>query len=143
MSNTEKRRSQESGVRSQKGVVVRRVFFCLLTSVSCLLLLGCRMDMQDQPKYKTYRAGDEKFGVKGASVRPLVEGTVPRRGAGADYRDADDYFYTGKTAGQAGSTSGGAAAPAVSTSAALNSLASGGALGAGNTAGGGPRAPRS
>jgi mono/diheme cytochrome c family protein len=110
MSNTENRRSQESGVRSQKGVVVRRALFCLLTSVSCLLLSGCRMDMQDQPKYKTYRAGDQKFGVRGASVRPPVEGTVPRRGAGAEYRDGDDYFYTGKTAGQAGSTSGGSAA---------------------------------
>ena len=112
MSNTEERRSQESGVRSQKGVVARRVFFCLLTSVSCLLFSGCRMDMQDQPKYKTFRAGDQKFGVNGASVRPLVEGTVPRRGAGADYRDSEDYFYTGKTAGQAaaGMSSGGMAA---------------------------------
>jgi len=106
------------------------------------------MDMQDQPKYKNYRAGDQKFGVSGASVRPLVEGTVPRRGSGADYRDAQDYFYTGKTAGQpapaaqAGGTSGGSGAPAptVSASAALNSLASGGALGAGNTAGGVPGA---
>jgi mono/diheme cytochrome c family protein len=68
------------------------------------------MDMQDQPKYKTYRAGDEKFGIKGASVRPLVEGTVPRRASGADYRDRDDYFYTGQTAGQTGATSGGAGA---------------------------------
>jgi len=57
------------------------------------------MDMQDQPKYKTYRAGDRKYGVNGASARPLVEGTVPRRGSGAEYRDIDDYFYTGKTAG--------------------------------------------
>ena len=68
------------------------------------------MDMQDQPKYKTYRAGDQKFGVNGASVRPPVEGTVPRRGAGAEYRDGEDYFYTGKMAGQSGSTSGGAQA---------------------------------
>jgi mono/diheme cytochrome c family protein len=93
------------------------------------------MDMQDQPKYKTYRAGDQKYGVNGASVRPLVEGTVPRRASGAEYRDAEDYFYTGKTAGQPA-----AAAPAASTSAALNSLAGGGALGGGNAAGGVPGA---
>jgi mono/diheme cytochrome c family protein len=97
------------------------------------------MDMQDQPKYKTYRAGDQKFGVNGASVRPLVEGTVPRRGAGADYRDADDYFYTGKTAGAA-SGGAGAAAPNASTSATATSLASGGTLGGSNTAGGVPGA---
>jgi mono/diheme cytochrome c family protein len=57
------------------------------------------MDMQDQPKYKNFRAGDQKFGVNGASVRPLVEGTVPRQFG--EYRDREDYFYTGKTAGQA------------------------------------------
>ncbi len=86
------------------------------------------MDMQDQPKYKTYRAGDRKFFADGASVRPLVEGTVPRRGTGADYRDRDDYLYTGKTPGQpaSGATS--------------NLLAGGGALGGSNTAGGVPGA---
>jgi mono/diheme cytochrome c family protein len=84
-------------------------FTLMLVAAFCLLSVGCRMDMQDQPKYKTYRAGDQKFGVRGASVRPPVEGTVPRRGAGAEYRDGDDYFYTGKTAGQAGSTPGGSA----------------------------------
>jgi mono/diheme cytochrome c family protein len=84
------------------------------------------MDMQDQPKYKTYRAGDQKFGINGASVRPLVEGTVPRRASGADYRDRDDYLYTGQTAGQAGATSGGAGAasgPNVSTGMSVNALA--------------------
>jgi mono/diheme cytochrome c family protein len=106
------------------------------------------MDMQDQPKYKTYRAGERKFFPDGASVRQPVEGTVPRKGAGADYRDRDDYFYTGKTAGQtaagaqtgATSSSAGAAVPAVSTGAASNSLAGGGTLGGGNAAGGVPGA---
>src|SRR3954447_10755375 len=110
MSNTE--RSEQRAVSSEQcGTRRRRVlFYCLLLTAYCLLATGCRMDMQDQPKYKTFRAGDEKFGVKGASVRPLVEGTVPRRGAGADYRDGDDYFYTGKTAGaQAGGSSSGTA----------------------------------
>jgi mono/diheme cytochrome c family protein len=102
------------------------------------------MDMQDQPKYKTYRAGERKFFPDGASVRPLVEGTVPRRGTGADYRDRDDYLYTGKTPGQpaSGATSGGGgpAMPAASTGTASNSLAGGGALGGSNTAGGVPGA---
>src|SRR5215212_4610198 len=78
-------------------------FTLVLVAALCVLASGCRMDMQDQPKYKTYRAGDQKFGVSGASVRPLVEGTVPRRGAGAEYRDSQDYLYTGKAdAGQPG-----------------------------------------
>jgi mono/diheme cytochrome c family protein len=83
-------------------------FTLMLVAAFCLLSVGCRMDMQDQPKYKTFRAGDQKYGVNGASVRTPVEGTVPRRGAGAEYRDAQDYLYTGKTDGQAASTSGGA-----------------------------------
>jgi len=35
-----------------------RVCCCLLLTAICLLSFGCRMDMQDQPKYKYYRAGD-------------------------------------------------------------------------------------
>jgi len=138
MSNTDVKGSRETGVGSREGRARRRAFFCLLTSVSCLLFAGCRMDMQDQPKYKTYRAGDQKYGVNGASVRPLVEGTVPRRSTGAEYRDAEDYYYTGKAdAGQTGGTTGVAAAAATSTQTGVsaNPLA-----GAGNTAGGVPGA---
>ena len=144
MSNT-KSREQRAESREQCGPRRRRaLFYCLLLTAYCLLSVGCRMDMQDQPKYKTYRAGDRKFFPDGASVRPLVEGTVPRRGTGADYRDRDDYLYTGKTSGQpaSGATSGGTAAamPAASTGTASNSLAGGGALGGSNTAGGVPGA---
>src|SRR3954464_5194065 len=97
MSNTESR-EQRAESSEQCGTRRRRVlFYCLLLTAYCLLATGCRMDMQDQPKYKTYRAGDRKFFADGASVRPLVEGTVPRRGTGAEYRDRDDYLYTGKT----------------------------------------------
>lgn len=103
----------------------RALFYCLLLAAYCLLAVGCRMDMQDQPKYKTYRAGDQKYGVSGASVRPPVEGTVPRRGSGAEYRDAEDYFYTGKTDGQTPSTSGGAAAGATADATAAAAVASG------------------
>src|SRR5918912_1051779 len=69
------------------------VFFCLLLSAFCLLSAGCRMDMQDQPKYIPFRAGDKKFSPDGESVRQLVEGTVPRQMSGP-YRDREDYFYT-------------------------------------------------
>src|SRR5688572_32647866 len=111
MSNTEARRSQESGVRSQKNGARRRVSFCLLTSAFCLLSAGCRMDMQDQPRYEYYEPGDKKFFADGASSRRPVEGTVPRQAG--EYRDREDYFYTGKAAGQAGAgqqTMGAAAA---------------------------------
>lgn len=62
------------------------------------------MDMQDQPRYEYYEPGDRKFFPDGASSRATVEGTVPRQTG--EYRDRDDYFYTGKAAGGA---AGGAA----------------------------------
>ena len=140
MSNTDMRGSQESGVRSQKKRTWRRVFFCLLTSVSCLLSFGCRMDMQDQPKYKYYRAGDKKFFADGASSRPLVEGTVPRRAG--EYRDRQDYFYTGKSPGPAAG-GGAAAAPNMTAGASGGALGGAGTLVVGNTAGGVPGARES
>jgi len=133
MSNTEVRGSQASGVRRQARGARRRVLFCLLTSVFCLLSVGCRMDMQDQPKYKYYRAGDKKFFPDGSSSRPPVEGAVPRQTG--QYRDRDDYFYTGKAAGaQAGGV--GAAGPTTQTAAAAAALANV----RGNVSGGTPAA---
>ena len=78
---------------------LRVVFCCLLPAACCLLFAGCRMDMQDQPKYKYYRAGDKKFFPDGSSARPPVEGTVARQAG--PYRDREDYLYTGKAAGGA------------------------------------------
>src|ERR687890_1659632 len=127
MSNTE--RSEQRAVSSEQCGPRRRraLFYCSLLTAYCLLAAGCRMDMQDQPKYKTYRAGDQKYGVNGASVRPLVEGTVPRRASGAAYRDAEDYYYTGKAdAGQPGSgaqtggTTGGVGTAAPNTQAGMS-----------------------
>jgi mono/diheme cytochrome c family protein len=147
-------RSQKSEVRRQPrgawrrlraAVVSRRFAYCLLLSAFCLLSAGCRMDMQDQPKYKTFRAGDEKFGVSGASVRPLVEGTVPRQ-TGGPYRDREDYFYTGKTASlpgggaQSGAQTGGMGAAAPNTTAGAPSSPLAGASVTGNAAGGVPGA---
>src|SRR5437763_4750057 len=123
MWNARNRRRKAEGRRQPRGAwrllraaaASRRFAYCLLLTAFCLLSAGCRMDMQDQPKYKTFRAGDGKFGVSGASVRPLVEGTVPRQSGGA-YRDREDYFYTGKTpalpggGAQSGAQGGGAGA---------------------------------
>ncbi len=128
MSNTEVRGSQESGVRSQNGGGRRRrASFCLLTSVFCLLFAGCRIDMQDQPRYEYYEPGDKKFFPDGASSRATVEGTVPRQAG--PYRDREDYLYTGKAAGAAG-----ASVPTTQTAAAVAALANV----RGNVAGGAP-----
>lgn len=66
-----------------------RKTLCLLTSVSCLLFVGCRQDMHNQPKYRPLRAS--AFFADGASARPLVEGTVAR-----GTLQEDEAFFTGK-----------------------------------------------
>ena len=67
----------------------RSVFYCLLLTACCLLFVGCRQDMQDQPRYEVYESSNQ-FN-DGLSSRPLVEGTVPR-----GYLRADSQLYTGK-----------------------------------------------
>src|SRR5215204_866780 len=133
MSNTRNSRRKAAG-RRQLPSRLRMVFCCLLPAACCLLLTGCRMDMQDQPRYEYYEPGDKKFFPDGASSRATVEGTVPRQTG--QYRDRDDYFYTGKSAGaQAGSV--GASGPTTQTGAAAAALASV----RGNVSGGAPGAP--
>jgi mono/diheme cytochrome c family protein len=103
MSNTDvkskvERQKAEVGGRPAGRVTARLLAaFCLLPFA--FLLSGCRQDMQDQPKYKYYRPGDKKFFADGSSSRPPVEGTVPRQMG--EYRDREDYFFTGRVAGQA------------------------------------------
>jgi mono/diheme cytochrome c family protein len=99
-------RSQEPGARSQepgdcpralKGprqqgverLSVRRIPYLLLAGFCLFFVSSCRMDMQDQPKYKVYRASS--FFKDGLSSRQLPEGTVPR-----GYLRADGALYTGK-----------------------------------------------
>jgi mono/diheme cytochrome c family protein len=65
------------------------VGFCLLLTAYCLLAVGCRYDMQDQPRYKAYKQSDF-FADKRAS-RDLPNGTVPR-----GMLRADKALYTGK-----------------------------------------------
>jgi mono/diheme cytochrome c family protein len=90
------------------------------------------MDMQDQPKYKTFRAGDKKFSPDGASVRAPVEGTVARQKG--EYHDREDYLLTGK---MGNSNAGGAVVQQASQSAQMLSM---GASMTGNAAGGVPGA---
>jgi len=58
-----------------------------------LVLLGCRQDMHNQPRYKPL-AGTDFFG-DGRSARPVVEGTVAR-----GQLRIDGARYTGKVDGQ-------------------------------------------
>jgi mono/diheme cytochrome c family protein len=119
MSNTE--RGEQRGVSCQPWRRRRRaIFYCLLLAACCLPAAGCRMDMQDQPRYEYYEPGDKKFFPDGASSRATVEGTVPRQAG--PYRDREDYFYTGKASGGAGMNASqaggtGASMPATQTGA--------------------------
>jgi mono/diheme cytochrome c family protein len=99
--------------------------------------------MQDQPRYEYYEPGDKKFFADGASSRTPVEGTVPRQAG--EYRDREDYFFTGRVAGQAavgggGQTGGGAAVPNIASGLTTGALAGAGPNTLGNAAGGVPGA---
>ena len=54
----------------------------LAAGLALAAMAGCRHDMYDQPKYKTYAASDQFD--DGASARPLIEGTVAREDLRAD-----------------------------------------------------------
>lgn len=54
-----------------------------------IVSVGCRYDMQDQPRYKAYKKSD--FFTDGRASRDLPEGTVARN----NLRE-DKVFYTGK-----------------------------------------------
>ncbi len=64
----------------------------LLLTVCCLSAIGCRYDMQDQPRYKALKKSD--FFADGKAMRELPAGTVPR-----GFLREDKAFYTGKTEG--------------------------------------------
>src|SRR5262245_28763295 len=80
--------------------------FCLLLSAFCLLSsVGCRRDMQDQPKMRPFRS--TSFFVDGLSARTPVAGTVPR----GYLRDDNPALFTGKKNKAIAGTSGAATAP--------------------------------
>jgi mono/diheme cytochrome c family protein len=76
----------------------------LFTFTFCLIFaVGCRMDMQDQPRYEVYEPST--FFKDGLASRSLVEGTVAR-----GHLRADTEFYTGKI-DRSQSGGGGSASP--------------------------------
>src|SRR5687768_6246136 len=75
--------------KNEKGKNKVRIFifaFCLLPFA---LTLGCRYDMQDQPRYKPFKKSD--FFSDGKAMRELPAGTVAR-----GMLREDKVFYTGK-----------------------------------------------
>lgn len=95
---------QKAASRSTPTLGLMLAAYCLLFSV------GCRQDMQDQPRMKPFRA--TAFFQDGISSRPPVAGTVPR-----GYLKADKEFFTGKKStarneSAVGSPSGTASSPA-------------------------------
>lgn len=115
MSNTRNsERKASSGERRPRRA--RPLFYGLLLTAYCLLALGCRQDMQDQPRYEAYEPS--KSFSDGQASRPYVEGTVAR-----GYRDVNTAYYTGKNAagasggGQTAGASGGGLTPLTSASA--------------------------
>ena len=68
---------------------VKRLIHCLLLTAFCLLAIGCRYDMQDQPRYKAYKQSD--FFSDKKAMRDLPEGTIPR-----GFLREDKAFFTGK-----------------------------------------------
>jgi mono/diheme cytochrome c family protein len=83
-----KNNDQWSVISGQRSVW-RKTAFCLLVTAFCLAAVGCRYDMQDQPRYKAYKQSDF-FPDKRAS-RDLPAGSVAR-----GQQRADKAFYTGK-----------------------------------------------
>jgi mono/diheme cytochrome c family protein len=102
MSNSERQQAAGSGQRAVVRGGGRSVFYCLLPAACCLLFLGCRQDMQDQPRYEPYEASG--FFRDGLSSRRPVEGTVPRGNLRADRQ-----LYTGKMVAGAAARAGGGA----------------------------------
>jgi hypothetical protein len=76
--------------------------FSSFAALAFLLLGGCRSEMYDQPRYKTYHASG--FFEDGTSARPLVAGTVPRHDPKERGKASAEHFETGKTLGKLAET---------------------------------------
>src|SRR5271156_3552518 len=81
-------------INMQGNQITRRA--ALLTAgLGLIFVLGCRQDMQDQPKFFPQRGTD--FYADGRSVRPQVENTVAR-----SQLHENGYFSTGFVGGKEG-----------------------------------------
>jgi mono/diheme cytochrome c family protein len=89
------RRSEDAATHSQllRLCASSRLRFSLSPLLPVLLLLtlgvGCRRDMQDQPKMKPFRGS--VFFADGLSGRQPIEGTIPR-----GFLRTDTEYFTGK-----------------------------------------------
>jgi mono/diheme cytochrome c family protein len=99
-----RRRANDGGVvRSSHDSLRRSILNVLSPSFTCcvgiclLLTVGCRQDMQDQPRFEPLEASD--FFEDGRASRPLVEGTVAQ-----GRLRLDEQLYTGKIDGELAAT---------------------------------------
>src|ERR1044072_3409526 len=83
--------SKFSHKKAQKAQKVKAIAVLWLIVVC----VGCRRDMQDQPKVKPLRGST--FFADGLGSRQPIEGTIAR----GNLRDDDPEFYTGKKSGAA------------------------------------------
>lgn len=83
--------TSKSQVPCPTSKVGKRPFYCLLLTAFCLLAAGCgvRFDMQDQPRYKTYKKSE--FYSDGLASRHAPDGTVAR-----GFLKENKAFHTGK-----------------------------------------------
>ncbi|HWP46715.1 MAG TPA: cytochrome c [Candidatus Limnocylindrales bacterium] len=72
------------------GSLDNRWMFILCLLLFAFLIVGCRQDMAEQPRYDPFEAST--FFADGQSARPLPPGTVAR-----GYLREDTEFYTGKS----------------------------------------------
>ena len=84
--NPMRARGKASGEKNKN---MLRFFGFAFLLVSFSFLVGCRYDMQDQPRYRAQKKSD--FFADGKSMRELPEGTVSR----GNLRE-NKAFYTGK-----------------------------------------------
>lgn len=76
---------------NNSGYLIKRITLGVFI-LSALFAVGCRYDMQDQPRYKQYKSSE--FFADGKAMQDPPEGTVPR----GQLRDNVE-LYTGRKAG--------------------------------------------
>lgn len=86
-------KSEEMG--HQKAQKIQKVTALICACLWLVVCVGCRRDMQDQPKIKPLRG--TTFFADGLGSRQPIEGTIPR----GFLRDDNPEYYTGKKAGAA------------------------------------------
>jgi len=86
-------KSEMSHKKAQKAQKVRTIVFAFCAALWLMLGVGCRRDMQDQPRVKPLRGAT--FFADGLGSRQPIEGTIPR----GYLRDDNPEFFTGKKSG--------------------------------------------